>query len=412
MSQSMLQNALVAAAIGGVGLATYLIVNRHVPQEVAAVSSQAEAPSPAPEPAPVAEAGAAPGAPSFDVVRVTPEGSALVAGRAEPGATVTIFAGDTPIAEAEVSPEGEFVTIFQTPPSATPQTLTLTANDLPSETTVLILPPPPPPPAEAETPVVLPMLPAEIPASVAPAPSVESTAEPTIAVAALPSEVVVPAEPAAQSDSAAETSAETVTVAPTQVAATAILRPDAPPEVTPTARENASVRSGVTLASISYADEGLVTLAGLGTAGSTLRVYVDDAFARDGVVEDDGRWAMQLDDVAAGVYRLRIDEVRSDGTVASRVETPFQRDIPSIPLGEATAPATPGSVTVQPGNNLWTLARIHYGAGTLYSQIFTANTDLIRDPDLIYPGQILALPEVDSTAPANLSASGLPLPRP
>jgi nucleoid-associated protein YgaU len=407
MSQSMLQNALVAAAIGGVGLVTYLIVNRHVPQEVAAVSSQAEAPPPVAEPALAAGAEAGAEAPSFDVVRVTPEGAAVVAGRAEPGATVTILAEGTAIAEVEASPQGEFVALFQTPPSATPQTLTLTADDLPSETTVLILPAPPsPPPGEAEAAVAVATPSAEVPPPVEPVASAEVTAEPAVAAATLPAEA---SDAPAQPDSA---STEAVTEAPAQVAATAILRPDAPPEVTPTARANPSMRSGVTLASISYADEGLVTLAGLGTAGSTLRVYVDDAFARDGVVEDDGRWALQLDDVAAGVYRLRIDEVRSDGSVASRVETPFQRDFPSIPLGEATAPATTRSVTVQPGNNLWTLARVHYGEGILYFQIFTANTDLIRDPDLIYPGQILALPEVDSAAPANLSASGLPLPRP
>jgi nucleoid-associated protein YgaU len=410
MSQSMLQNALVAAAIGGVGLATYLVVNPHVPQEVAAVSSQADAPPPAAEPALAAEAEAGAEAPSFDVVRVTPEGSALVAGRAEPGATVTIYAGDTPVAEAEASPEGEFVTLFQTPPSATPQTLTLTADDLPSETTVLILPAPPPPPAgEAEAAAAVATQSAEVPPPVDSVASSEATAEPAVAMAALPAEA---SEPAAQPDSAEEASAEAVTEAPAQVAATAILRPDAPPEVTQTARAGAPVRSGVTLASISYADAGLVTLAGLGTAGSTLRVYVDDAFARDGVVEDDGRWALQLDDVAAGVYRLRIDEVRSDGTVASRVETPFQRDFPVTRADVDATSATPGSVTVQPGNNLWTLARIHYGEGILYTQIFTANTDLIGDPDLIYPGQILALPEVHSDAPANLSASGLPLPRP
>ena len=52
-------------------------------------------------------------------------------------------------------------------------------------------------------------------------------------------------------------------------------------------------------------------------------------------------------------------------------------------------------MTVQPGNNLWTLARTHYGSGVLYTQIFTANREQIRDPDLIYPGQIFALPELE-----------------
>ena len=140
-----------------------------------------------------------------------------------------------------------------------------------------------------------------------------------------------------------------------------------------------------------------MTLAGLGAAGARLRAYVDDRFARDGAVGADGRWTLELADVAAGVYRLRIDALRPDGTVESRVETPFQRDFPAA----AAAPedgARPAAITVQPGNNLWTLARIHYGAGVLYTQIHTANRDLIRDPELIYPGQIFVLPEA---APAD-----------
>ena len=80
--------------------------------------------------------------------------------------------------------------------------------------------------------------------------------------------------------------------------------------------------------------------------------------------------------------------------MASRIETPFKRDVPRArPEGE---PGDAVSVIVQPGNNLWTLARIHYGSGVQYTQIFNANSDLIRDPDLIYPGQILGLPESDT----------------
>jgi nucleoid-associated protein YgaU len=106
-------------------------------------------------------------------------------------------------------------------------------------------------------------------------------------------------------------------------------------------------------------------------------------------VDADGRWEIGLGDVDQGLYTLRIDAVDAEGRVESRLETPFQRDLPRPRPG-----AEPGSVVVvQPGTNLWTLARIHYGSGVLYTQIFTANRDLIRDPNLIYPGQIFALPE-------------------
>ena len=54
----------------------------------------------------------------------------------------------------------------------------------------------------------------------------------------------------------------------------------------------------------------------------------------------------------------------------------------------------PGSfLVVQPGNSLWRLARRTYGSGFSYTVIFDANKDQIGDPDLIFPGQVFALPK-------------------
>jgi len=49
-------------------------------------------------------------------------------------------------------------------------------------------------------------------------------------------------------------------------------------------------------------------------------------------------------------------------------------------------------VVVQPGQNLWRLARSAYGTGVRYTVIYLANRDQIRDPRLIYPGQAFAVP--------------------
>jgi nucleoid-associated protein YgaU len=48
---------------------------------------------------------------------------------------------------------------------------------------------------------------------------------------------------------------------------------------------------------------------------------------------------------------------------------------------------------VQPGNSLWRIARRSYGEGLRYTVIYDANKDQIRDPDLIYPGQVFVLPD-------------------
>ncbi|MDT8327844.1 MAG: peptidoglycan-binding protein, partial [Roseovarius sp.] len=39
------------------------------------------------------------------------------------------------------------------------------------------------------------------------------------------------------------------------------------------------------------------------------------------------------------------------------------------------------------------ISRAFYGDGVMYVRVFEANRDRIRDPDLIYPGQVFALPQ-------------------
>ena len=76
------------------------------------------------------------------------------------------------------------------------------------------------------------------------------------------------------------------------------------------------------------------------------------------------------------------------GAVTARLEVPFERAAPeSTRLQE-------GQVIVQPGNSLWRISRRLYGRGLLYTVIYEANRDQIRDPDLIYPGQVFATPTV------------------
>ena len=49
----------------------------------------------------------------------------------------------------------------------------------------------------------------------------------------------------------------------------------------------------------------------------------------------------------------------------------------------------------KPGDYLWRIARERYGTGFQYTQIYAANRAQIRDPDLIFPGQIFVVPKVN-----------------
>ena len=161
-----------------------------------------------------------------------------------------------------------------------------------------------------------------------------------------------------------------------------VLQPAQQPKA-PTAASTANV----VIDTITYDSAGEVALLGRGSGDGFVRIYLNDKPILTVPVDPDGSWSTPLADVDAGVYRLRIDEIAADGNVTSRVETPFQREEVEI-----AADAPPTAVTVQPGSTLWAIAQDRFGEGIEYVRVYEANRDLIRDPDLIYPGQVFALP--------------------
>ncbi len=153
--------------------------------------------------------------------------------------------------------------------------------------------------------------------------------------------------------------------------------------------------------SISYNAEGAVVVAGRGAGEGFVRAYLDNAERATAPVGDLGQWRLVLDDVAPGIYTLRVDVIDAAGKVTARAESPLKREAPEVLAAALAAeaassadPAQPGVqvVTVQKGNTLWGISTRFYGEGILYVKLFEANRNQIRDPDLIYPGQVFTIP--------------------
>lgn len=156
----------------------------------------------------------------------------------------------------------------------------------------------------------------------------------------------------------------------------------------------------IALDTISYSDEGQVQLSGRAQGHSVVRIYLDNTAVADMTTDDRGNWSGRITGIRPGIYTLRLDELDAAGAVLSRLETPFKRESPEAlrppqnPQGEAPSD-TPliRAVTVQAGDTLWAISRERYGDGILYVRVFEANRNRIRDPDLIYPGQVFSIPE-------------------
>ena len=72
---------------------------------------------------------------------------------------------------------------------------------------------------------------------------------------------------------------------------------------------------------------------------------------------------------------------------------PVAAAAPAAPTAETPVTTTPSvTITVQPGFTLWGIAKQEFGDGVMYVQVFNANKDRIKNPDLIYPGQVFTIP--------------------
>jgi len=261
-------------------------------------------------------------APTFDVVRIDRTGMAVVAGRAEPGTTVRLFANGQEIARAVADPRGEWVMTVETPLDKGDQLLTLRAE---FDDGRMI-------DGNQNVAVTVPDRPDAKP-------------------------LIVLASPGGTSR---------VLQGPEQGVGAGVLKVEA----------------------IDYDAQGTVSFAGSAEPGAFIRLYLDNKPVGGAQADQDGRWSVtESDPIRPGQYTLRVDLLRADGSVAERVELPFERAAPEdIVLNQ-------GRVVVQPGNSLWRIARYVYGEGVRYTVIYEANADQIRDPDLIYPGQVFDLPE-------------------
>ncbi|MDB9785210.1 LysM peptidoglycan-binding domain-containing protein [Amylibacter sp.] len=254
--------------------------------------------------------------PSFDLVRVEEDGSAIIAGSAKPNSEVRLLVDGKELEVVEADSSGSFAILTTIPSGKDPLELQLedtNDNTIKSNDTVLVIPN-----------------------------KVDESKAPKIVIAEASGDIIVQDQN----------------------------------ELAPTIQP-------LSLDTINYAASGDVILAGRASSAQIVRIYVDNKPVVLGEVTD-GKWHFEIPNIEEGIYTLRVDAINDKGKVVDRVESPFQRVILEMQKGQAT---------IQPGFTLWKLAELKYGFGMRYVQIFEANRNSIKDPDLIYPGQVFKIPE-------------------
>ncbi len=275
---------------------------------------------------PLGETPAEPALPSFDIVRVDRTGYAVIAGRAQPGSEVTIYANEAELAKAPAEPDGSWVIATDTPLDAGPVELSLSMRTedgtvIRSEDTIVIYVPE----RDGDLPLVL-----------------RTT-------------------------------------------------PGGATEVLQDPSERPEGLGPLSLDVIDYDDAGAVIFSGRATPGRIVELYINRQLIGRVPANEEGRWTVAPEaQIAPGVYNLLVIQLDETGRPEYAIELPFERaSMDDIQLRD-------GKVIVQPGNSLWRIARRAYGQGAQYTIIYAANAAQIRNPDLIYPGQIFDVPEAET----------------
>ncbi len=175
---------------------------------------------------------------------------------------------------------------------------------------------------------------------------------------------------------------------------------------------------------------GEAVIAGRATPGATVELLRNGELHDRAVADQSGQFVMVPPRFPSGTYDLTLRSKQPDGkqatskqSVAVAIEPgPADRPVvalmtpgkPPIVLSQPPAPkpiqpqvatvlpdgGSPSTMvlpklattTVSRGDSLWRLSRLRYGLGTRYADIYKANREQIRNPNLIHPGQIFVLP--------------------
>ena len=338
--------------------------------------------------------------PRFDIVRVEPNGDAVVAGRGAPDAVIEMLVDGKPVARATADANGQFALV---PPALPAGSSALRLRMTTKDGRV----------ADSRQSVAVDVAPGR-------------DRQPLVALTAPDAATIVLSQPGAPGPAATGTQAKAAPAAPADGKA-------------PAAK----------IVSVDVQESGRLFVTATGIPGAKLRLYLNDTLIAPGSVGPDGRASFTIGrGVKPGQYQVRIDQIDPrTGKVSTRAEVPLAvpeptrvaagegagQDRPQGPSGRSVAssamqgggrpqgdsagaadtpsalsqdaagarsPTGAGAVFVPEittakitrGDNLWRISQRTYGRGERYTVIYDANQGQIRDPDRIYPGQIFILP--------------------
>lgn len=281
-----------------------------------------------------------PDEPRFDLLRVEPDGSAVIAGRSQPGSTITLRDGEKTLATEKATPGGDFVIVLDEPLAAGDHSIRIHAQTsdgeekVSDETAVVSVPQA----GNADELLAMVERPGEASQLIAVPKALSTDSQNGDGGAVVRNEPASPLPPAPQSSSDADEPTSTATGDETpagdaQSDQTLAALPEdgaapdqaAKPDDGTASKSSASADRALRVEAVEI-DGDRMFIAGSAEPGTAFRAYVDNEPFADGRADANGRFVISSrQDLGVGDHTIRVDRLASGGDVVARVEVPFFR---------------------------------------------------------------------------------------
>lgn len=140
----------------------------------------------------------------------------------------------------------------------------------------------------------------------------------------------------------------------------------------------------LTLAVVDRDTDGHLFVGGHAEANSAVHLYVDNRYAGRVRADPEGEWQLAVRTPRPGSHTLRADQVDVRGKVLARVEQRWD-------WGAATPAGDPGVKVAEAegGGRAWQITQRLGGGRVADTIVYPSTRAELRDPDVIYPGQVV-----------------------
>ncbi len=151
---------------------------------------------------------------------------------------------------------------------------------------------------------------------------------------------------------------------------------------------NSEIESGLSLDIVEFNDKNSLIISGRTKPNNKVKIFLSNEFKINTTSDKLGNWSAKILNLNFKDYDLSVTTNIQNQKIKLKTKIFHERINPEIFLEK--------EIVVQNGNSLWRIARKTLGGGIFYSEIYKNNINKIKNPDLIYPGQVFNIPNLEN----------------